>query len=167
MEYKRIALLGISASGKSFASRVVASKTQLPLFHMDQLFWKGNWEEVPEVEYLKKHEALVAGEKWVIEGYVDEKMANRLRRADLILYLDYSGIRCAFQLIKRWLTHRNESRPELAPEALERFSWSFLLLVFTRGERSRIEGAIKEANPANLYRFSSPKEFEKFLSKKF
>jgi len=167
MEYRRIALIGISASGKSFASRVVASKTQLPLFHMDQLFWRGEWEEIPEEEYLEKHKLLIAQEKWIIEGYVDEKMSERLKRSDLVLYLDYSGMRCALQLIKRWITHRKESRPELAPEALEKFSLSFLWLVLTRGERPRIEGAIQEAEPTNLVRFSSPKDFKEFLSKKF
>lgn len=167
MEYKRIALIGISASGKSTASRVIAPKTQLPLFHMDQLFWRGNCEDVPEEEYLEKHKLLIAQDEWVIEGYIDEKMSDRLKRADLILYLDYSGVRCVYQLIQRWLTHRNESRPELALEALEKFSWSFLWLVLTRGERPRIEQAIKEAKPNELKRFAAPGQFKEFLLKKF
>lgn len=167
MDYKRIALIGISASGKSTASKVVESKTQLPLFHMDQLFWRGNWEGVPEEEYLETHKALIAEEKWIIEGYVDEKMSERLKRADLVLYLDYSGMRCGLQLIKRWFKHRKASRPELAPKALEKFSFSFLWLVLTRGERPRIEGAIKEVDPIMLRRFSSPNQFQEFLREKF
>ncbi len=134
---------------------------------MDQLFWRGNWEEVPEEEYLEKHKLLIVQEKWIIEGYVDEKMSERLKRADSVLYLDYSGMRCVFQLIKRWLTHRSESRPELAPEALEKFSFSFLWLVLTRGERIRIEEAIRISKPQNLKRFCSPNELEAFISKRF
>ncbi len=167
MEYKRIALIGISASGKSTASKLVELKTQLPLFHMDQLFWRGNWEGVPEEEYLEKHTSLIAEEKWIIEGYVDEKMSERLKRADLVLYLDYSGMRCGSQLIKRWFKHRKTSRPELAPEALEKFSFNFLWLVLTRGERPRIEGAIKEAGPSTLKRFSSPNQFQEFFREMF
>ncbi len=167
MEYRRIALIGISASGKSTVSRVIESKTKLPLFHMDQLFWKGNWEAVPEEEYLEKHTSIIAQERWIIEGYVDEKMSERLGRADIVLYLDYSGIRCAFQLVKRWLTHRKESRPELAQEALEKLSVSFLWLVFTRGERPRIEGALGEVIPKNLYRFTTPRDLKDFVSKNF
>ena len=163
MNYKRIALIGISASGKSTASRVIALKTKLPLFHMDQLFWKGNWEAIPEAEYLQKHQELIAHYEWIIEGYIDEKMASRLTRADLVIYLDYSGMRCAYQLIKRWILHRRESRPELAPEAVENINLHYLWMVLTRRERTEIEEALKETHPINLHRISSPKDFQKIF----
>lgn len=47
----RIAIIGISASGKSVFARELAGKTGLPLIHMDQLFWTGNWQEIPEAGY--------------------------------------------------------------------------------------------------------------------
>ncbi len=153
MSYKKIALIGISASGKSTASKMIANKTGLPVFGMDDYFWNANGEDIPEEDYLISHEELLKNEEWIIEGYIDEKMSDRLRLADLILYLDYSGVRSALRLLQR--------------EAFKKFSPSFLWRVFTRGERPRIEAAIQEAKPSNLYRFSSPKDFEEFLSKKF
>ena len=167
MDYKRIAIIGISASGKSTASRILASKTRLPLFHMDQLFWRESGEDVPEEEYLEKHAVLTAYEEWIIEGYVDEKMSERLKRADLVLYLDYSRWRCSIQLMRRWLTRPQARRFELVPEALEKFSARFLWRVFSRGERPRIEKAIQVAHPIVMHRFSTPGEFKKFLLEKF
>ncbi len=161
---KKIAIAGISASGKSTISRTIAEKTGLPLFHMDQLFWKGNWEEIPEAEYLKTHAELIKKDEWIIEGYVDEKMSDRLKAADIVLYLDYSGVRCALQLVKRWVQHRKKSRPELHEDAQEKFSWSFLWLVLTRGERPRIEGALAESGATHVKRFKSPNELNTFLS---
>ena len=108
---KKIAILGISGSGKSVFSRQLGEKLGLPVIHMDQLFWEGNWEAVPESDYLAKHEEVIKGDQWIIEGYIDAKMSNRAQAADLILYLDYSGLRCAWQVIKRWLKHRKKAAP--------------------------------------------------------
>lgn len=161
---KKIAIVGISGSGKSTLSRKLTTQTGLPLFHMDQLYWKGNWEAVPEEEYLKEHEVLVQKESWIIEGYIDAKMANRLKFADLVIYLDYSGWRCAWHLILRRFKYHKKNRPELPREALEKLKWSFFRMVLTGGEHKNIEEAIKVAQPKNLNRFKSPRKLRKYFN---
>ncbi|HLD70752.1 MAG TPA: hypothetical protein VI937_02630 [Negativicutes bacterium] len=161
---KKIAIVGISGSGKSTFSRKLAEKTGLPLFHMDQLYWKANWQAVSEDEYLKEHELLVQKPEWIVEGYVDVKMATRLKNADLVLWLDYSGLRCAWHLIIRRLKYHKKSRPELPREAIERLKWSFFKMVLMGGERKDIEDAIETSKPMNLKRFRSPRELKSFLS---
>lgn len=161
---KRIAIIGISGSGKSVLSRTLHKKTGLPLFHMDQLFWRGSWEAIPEEEYLSRHKEIIAGEKWLIEGYIEGKMANRLRRADLILYLDYPGSLCVWRVIQRWMMHRKESRPELPKEALEKLDYRFLWIVFRRFERPGIENAIVAAGNPSALRFRSPRQLKDFLT---
>ncbi|MEI8339478.1 MAG: hypothetical protein WCF94_02325 [bacterium] len=134
---------------------------------MDQLFWKGNWQAVPETDYLREHTSLIEKPDWIIEGYVDKKMSDRLSRSHLVLYLDYSRFLCVWRIILRWIKHRKESRPELPKEALEQFKWGYLWTVFTRAERECIEEAIEQSNPKNLIRFSNPKELESFLKTEF
>ncbi|MES2087578.1 MAG: hypothetical protein V4467_01145 [Patescibacteria group bacterium] len=163
MNYRKIAVVGISGSGKSVFSRQLSSETGLPVFHMDALFWRGNWESVPEPEYLQEHESLVQKNEWIIEGWIDAKMSNRLKKADVVLYLDYSGIRCAARLIKRWFQFRNKNRPELPKEAIEGLSLKFLWRVITRAERKGIEEAIEISKPLELKRFHSPKELSQFM----
>ncbi len=145
MTLQKIAVIGISGSGKSTLARKLTGQTRLPLYHMDALFWKGNWEPVPEAEYLAEHAKLLEKEQWIIEGYIDSKMADRLKKADLVIYLDYSGFRCAWRIFCRYLKHRKESRPELPKEALENFDHKFLWMVLNRGERKDIESALQSA----------------------
>lgn len=164
MKYKKIAVIGISSSGKSTFSRRLSEIIDVPLYHMDALFWKGNWEAVPEKTYLQEHESLIQKPEWIVEGYVDKKMSSRLRDADLVLYLDYSGVRCAWWMIRRWFAHRKESRPELPKEALEKFHTKFFWLILTRGERKDIESAIEEGKPRELRRFHFPRELEEFVN---
>jgi adenylate kinase family enzyme len=159
----RIAIIGISASGKSIFARELAAKTGLPLVHMDQLFWQGNWQEVPETEYLKKHQEIIEQEQWIIEGYIEESMVERLKRAELILYLDYPGWLCALRLVRRWLKHRRRARPELPKEALEDLKHETLWKVLTQKERIRIEQALRLAGSAKTIRLKSPKDIREYM----
>jgi adenylate kinase family enzyme len=164
----RIALIGISGAGKSTLARKLADKTGLPIFHMDPLFWKGNWEAIPEAETLEKHKELIAKDKWIIEGWIDEKMSERLQRADLIIYLDYSGIRCAWRVIKRWWKYRKESRPELPKEAKDQFLPKyFFRVVLPRAERKDVEASLKDIDQSKVVRLTSPKQLKDYIKSKF
>ena len=161
----RIAIIGISASGKSIFARKLADKTGLPLIHMDQLFWRGHWEEVAETEYLQKHQEIIQQEKWIIEGYIEENMADRLKRADQIIYMDYPGWLCALRLVRRWFSHRKSARPELPKEALETFEKDSFKKVLLQKERIRIESSIALAGHPPIIRLKLPSEARKFLKR--
>jgi adenylate kinase family enzyme len=91
-------------------------------------------------------------------------MSNRLAAADLAIYLDYPGWLCAWRVFKRWLLHRQASRPELPSEARERLSLPFILMTLRRGERPGIERTIASAG-CRLVRLRSPHEAEAFLAR--
>jgi adenylate kinase family enzyme len=163
-DHRRIAIVGISGAGKSTLGRRLAAATGLPAVYMDRVFWTGNWQPVPEAAYLAEHAVLIQAEEWIIEGFVEPSMAERLRLADLVLYLDYSGVRCGWRVLRRWLFHRKVSRPELPSEALDWIDAKFLWLIVTRGERRHIEAALAVAKPTRLETFSSPRALERFLA---
>lgn len=153
---QKIAVIGIGGSGKSVFARKLSEQTGLPVFHIDTLFWKGNWEAVSEAEYIEQQQKLLVGnEKWIIEGYVDEVLADRLKAADLIIYLDYSGLFCFWRAICRWFKHRKQSRPELPKESLGRLDKGFLWTVLTRGERPGIEKALVHVDSRKVIRLLS------------
>ncbi len=164
---KKIAIIGISGSGKSTLSRKIAEKTGLPVFHMDPLFWRGEWEEVPEEEYLVKHDELLKHDKWIIEGWIDQKMADRLKQADLVIDLNYSGLRCSLRLISRYLKHRKEARPELPKGLVEEFLPKHWWKVLMRRERKDINDALQFADKSKVVTINSPRELKLFLRDKF
>jgi adenylate kinase family enzyme len=164
---QRISIIGISGAGKSVFSRKLAQQTKLPLFYIDQLLWKGNWQEVAEKEYLVEHEKLIQKESWIIEGYIDQKMAERLKKSELVIFLDYPGWLAAFRVFMRWLQHRKKSRPELPKEATEKLQRKFLWMVFKREERLLIKKAFELAkiSPKKLIVLRSPKELRRLENK--
>lgn len=163
-EARRIAIVGIGGSGKSTISTQIAARTGLPLLHMDQLFWTGVWEEVPMSEYIPKHEALVAQDAWIIEGFIDKSMRSRAERADLIIWLDYSGLLCLRRVLGRWWKHRNVGRPEYAPEMREEITPKFWWDVFWRNERHGIVDALKDIPETRIVRLQTPEKLVALLN---
>jgi adenylate kinase family enzyme len=160
---QRVAVIGIGGSGKTTVARLLSARLGLPVYHMDALFWRGKWEEVPEEEYLARHAELVAQDRWIIEGYVDASMASRLHRADRIVFLDYSGARCLWRVLKRYWLHRKEARPELHPDAVEEVIWKFWWTVLTRAERPGILRALDGTDSAKVQRVRNSGELKSVL----
>lgn len=131
---KRIAIVGVSASGKSTFARKLSEKTKLPLFLMDSIMWNPGWQYIGDEETVRKLKEIGAKEEWIVEGYISKEARTFLfDRADTIIYLDYSPIVATFRYLKRWLKHRKDPRPELEGSP-EKFDWKFLKLVWTKGE---------------------------------
>jgi adenylate kinase family enzyme len=120
MSPDRIAVVGISASGKSWFARALAARTGLLLRHGDQLDWLADWGVRPDDELNAIHQRWIAEPRWIIEGWIDPSRAARLDAADLVIDLDFSGSRCAMRVLRRMLVA--ERRPEMPPGCTDRFS---------------------------------------------
>ena len=141
----KIAIIGISGSGKSTYARQLSKELNLPLYHMDSLYWHAGWKEVSEDVWLEQEADIIAKDKWIVEGYICAKSIERLRQADQIIYLDKSGVRCCWNGIKRWWKHRKTPRPEL-PESPDKLDFKMLKTMLFRDERKEIEEVLSEFN---------------------
>ncbi|HXC56564.1 MAG TPA: hypothetical protein VNU97_14795 [Rhizomicrobium sp.] len=161
MRFDRIAVVGISACGKSSFARALAKRTGLPLLHGDGLEWQANWRARPAAELHALHADWLARPRWIIEGWIEPDRAARLAAADLVIDLDYSRWRCAWRVLRRML--RGARRPELPEGCIDRLRWRTLHTVFTRAERPSIEAALRVAPPRNYVRFESPRQAAAWL----
>lgn len=65
---KKIAIISCGGAGKSTFARVLGSQLSIPVYHLDALHWKPNWEMASRSEQRKVQEKLVAKETWIIDG---------------------------------------------------------------------------------------------------
>ena len=94
---------GMAGAGKSTFSKALASKTGLPLIHLDLHFWKPGWVEPSAGEWREKQVALLAGDEWIADGNYHETLDLRLGRADTVVFLDTPWWICARRAFMRGL----------------------------------------------------------------
>ena len=126
---RRIAVLGSPGSGKSTFAREVGRRTGLPVIHLDQLYWNTGWVE--STDFRELHAVAIRGEAWVIEGnYTQGDKQARLERADTVVVLEASRLRCLWRVARRSIVQHGRTRPDMPPGCPEHFSPSFLKWVW-------------------------------------
>lgn len=102
MSAKKVTITGNSASGKSTLSKPLGVKLGLPIFHIDLLLWKPNWDHLPEPEFDIVHHEWLAKSRWLIEGVgYHSAMLQRFATADTIIFVDTSYEVCIERARKR------------------------------------------------------------------
>lgn len=164
---KKVLVIGSSGSGKStFASRL-GEILKLPVIHMDMLFWHPNWVETPKDEWRKVVEKSVQGESWVMDGNYSATMDLRLPVCDTVIFLETPRIICVYRILKRVVTYKKGSRPDIPEGCDEKFDWDFVKIVWNYPIRSKpkIEALLKKlASEKKVIRLKSTKEIENFLT---
>ena len=105
----RIVITGMAGAGKSTFSRVLSTKTALPVLHLDLYRWKPGWVRVSDGEFLGKQRALLAGERWIVDSNdVDSDLM--LERADTLVILSTPWWICAWRAFRRGLKRPRDTQ---------------------------------------------------------
>jgi len=98
----RILIIGNGGGGKSTLAIKVGKALDLPVCHLDQLIWKANWQATSESEFTQIHNKVISEPGWVVEGVgYDSTIELRVKRSDVIVYIDYPILKHYFWAIKR------------------------------------------------------------------
>lgn len=89
MNTKKIIVIGPSGAGKSYFSKQLANITNLPLYHLDNLFWKQDKTHITREEFDEKLFELLKQDKWIIDGDYSRTYELRIKYADTIFFLDF------------------------------------------------------------------------------
>ncbi len=137
MEGRRVLVIGCGGAGKSTLSRALGERLGLKVIHLDVHFWKPGWIQTPDDEWTAIMDELVAGDAWIIDGSFQNTLAQRIARADTVLFLDTPRWRCIVRAIRRVIRYRGRNRPDLAEGCVERWDWGFLFWIWTYKKRTR------------------------------
>lgn len=162
---ERILIIGPCGSGKSTLARKLADQLKLPTVHLDQLFWRENWQAVSQEEFDRLLEEKLRLPKWIMDGNFHRTLEHRIQYCDTIIYLDYSTVQCLYGVIKRVITHYGKTREDMGPSCPERFDWEFVKYVwsFNKRYRKQIYKMLNGLTMVNIYHFKNRKSLKKFL----
>jgi len=101
---RRVAIAGVTGSGKTTLAGRIAQALDVPHVEIDGLHWGPGW--TPREEFLDDVRALAAWDRWVTEWQYRAARPIVLKRVDLMVWLDLPYRRTLAQLVRRTLLRR-------------------------------------------------------------
>ena len=86
---KKIIVIGCPGSGKSTVSRALHNKTEIPLYHLDMMYWNADKTTVEKSVFLERLSAVLEKNEWIIDGNYGSTMELRMAACDTVIFLDY------------------------------------------------------------------------------
>lgn len=161
---RRILIVGSSGAGKSTLSRQLAKQWDLPVVHLDALFWQPGWNPAPRPEFIEKVKVELAKSEWIMDGNYDSSIELREQYADLIIFLDFSNVLCVYRACKRAWKYRGETRPDMGEGCPEKMDWEFVRWIWRFPKDARPEMIkILSKTSADVITLKSPKEVATWL----
>ncbi|MEM7440071.1 MAG: AAA family ATPase [Pseudomonadota bacterium] len=164
---KRVMIIGQPGSGKSTLARAIAVRTGLPVVHMDQIQWRPGWVETDREERRRLTLAAHARDTWVFEGGFSATWADRIQRADTLIWLDVPVATRLWRVSWRTIRYFGQSRPDLPDGCPERFSWEFFRYIWNtrKTSRSKMQNLFDNAPPEkSKHRLSTRGEVSTYLT---
>lgn len=135
---QRIMIIGGPGSGKSTLARALGARLDLPVVHMDPIYWHGDWVERAKPQVLDMALAAADGPAWVFDGNHSRSMDYRAERADLIILLDMPRALRIWRVLWRSARYYGRTRPDMGPNCPERFDWTFLKFCWSYDSDGRL-----------------------------
>ncbi len=159
--YHKIIIIGCAGSGKSYFARELNQKLNIPLYHLDLLYWKENWVETPREEFVLVIKEIMKNDKWIIDGNYSYSLEDRVKEADLIFYLDLPTQVCLDSEKER----RGKKRPDLPEYLEEKYDEEFITFIkeFKKNKRPAVLELLKKYPEKKVVIFTSREEKEEFV----
>ena len=98
---KKIVVLGCTGSGKSTFSEKLHNSTGLPLYHLDNIWWKPDRTHITREEFDAILDDLVKRDRWIIDGDYSRTYEKRISACDTVIFLDYGEEVCMNGIVER------------------------------------------------------------------
>lgn len=123
--YKKILIIGCSGAGKSTLAVELGKKFNIPVFHLDKIWWLSGWKHRTQEEFDLIIEKELAGKSWIMDGDYHNSFLKRLEHADFCIFLDYPQDLCFKSAYARFEKFKGNTRPDMADGCPEQFDAEF------------------------------------------
>lgn len=143
---KRIAIIGSGGAGKSTLATRIGERLNIPVYHLDALFWRPGWVEPKREEWVEIQENICSKDEWIADGNYGGTMELRLAKCDTVIFLDLPRMTCILRVLKRSIVYRNRPRQDMAKNCPEKIDFMFIKWIwdYPKSRRPKILKKLKE-----------------------
>ena len=105
---KKIIVIGPSGAGKSEFSRKLNRLLNVPLYHLDNIFWNKDKTHITRDEFDIRLNEILKNDEWIIDGDYSRTYDIRIQNADTIFFLNYDLKTCLNGVESRIGTKRED-----------------------------------------------------------
>jgi len=163
---QRILIIGSGGAGKSTFSTKLGVCLDLPVIHLDTLYWRPGWVDTPPEEWAKVVAAEIARPRWIMDGNYGGTMEMRLAACDTVIFLHLSPWICLRRALYRRWKYRRVSRPDMNPGCPEQIDLEFLKWIwnYPATKAPKILEMLERLKPTKtVVVLRSPREIDDFL----
>lgn len=164
-DIKRICIVGAPGTGKTTLAKKLKQIYNLPVCHLDSIHQLPNWVLRDEAERDAMILEETRKEEWILDGTFTNTLEERINRADMVIFLDYSTISALNGVIKRIIKDHGKEKPDM-PGCKEKFDLSFILYVATYKKQRRdiIVNILNKCDKEKLLIFRNRKELGNWIN---
>ncbi len=160
---KKIMVIGCPGSGKSTFSRALHEITNIPLFHLDMMYWNSDRTTVEKGVFRKRLSDAIQQDEWIIDGNYGSTIELRLQACDTVIFLDYPLEICLEGIRERRGKVRSDM-PWVESEDEEDADFIEFIKSYNSQSRPEITELLDKYSYKNIYIFKSRDEADKFLA---
>lgn len=164
---QRIVIIGCPGSGKSTLARELGKRLDLPVSHLDALYWQPGWQPPADRAAFDARVVAIAGtDRWIIDGSYSTTLRQRLERADTVIIMAFPRWRCLWRILVRRIRYAGVVRPDMGQGCPERIDTELLTYVWNYRRKSlpRREADIAAHFRGALTRLASPRAVTSFAT---
>ena len=165
---KKILIIGNSGAGKTTFAHILAQKLNLPLVHLDKLFWHGEWQRLSNEEFDVLVQKELEKPEWIIDGNFNRTVSHRMKYCDTIFFFDFSTISCLWGITKRLINNYGKSRADMGGNCVERLDSNKVVLYrnvlnFNKVYRKQYYSLLNDSKGIEVIVFRTRNQVRRFL----
>lgn len=161
---KKAIVIGCAGSGKSYFSRKLRDKTGLPLYHLDNIYWRADGTTLERAEFYPLLDRILDLDEWIIDGNYSSTMERRMAACDTVFFLDFPTEICLGGIAERRGKPRSDMAWQMPPENDDEEFVEFVKS-YNSVHRPRVIELLDKYSNKNVVIFRSRSEMEIYIDK--
>ena len=163
---KKVLVIGCPGSGKSTFSSRLSEASDLPVIHLDSLYWKPGWISCSNQEFDEILKDLLLQETYIMDGNYSRTIDFRISFVDTVFFFDFSRYLCLYRVVKRRTLRNDKTSEYRGKDCSESIDYKFMKSVwnFRKNQRMQvIEILEKYEGSKNIVVFRKSKEVDNYF----